>query len=69
MLELKEVKFFLSETRDHGVGYYQFSKVEEERQEQQNALNKMRAQVINERSFCDKFLFSHKIRHDMKSRK
>jgi hypothetical protein len=34
------------ETRDHGVGYYQFSKVEKEREEQQSALNKIRTQVI-----------------------
>lgn len=36
---------FSLETRQHGVGYYKFSKIEEERQEQQNALNKLRTQV------------------------
>ena len=45
MFEIKNVICLFLETRDHGVGYYKFSKVEEERQEQQSTLSKLRAQV------------------------
>ena len=35
----------LSEVREHGVGYYQFSKEETERKQQMESLNKLREQV------------------------
>lgn len=37
--------FFIVEIRNHGVGYYQFSTNEEERQEQMKTLDKLRDQV------------------------
>ncbi|KAK3754867.1 hypothetical protein QZH41_011341 [Actinostola sp. cb2023] len=38
------------EVRHHGVGYYQFSKVEEERQKQMETLNKLREETTEQRS-------------------
>lgn len=37
---------FLTEIRNHGVGYYQFSTSEEQRQEQMKTLDKLREQVL-----------------------
>ena len=37
--------FLLTEIRNLGVGYYQFSTSEEERQEQMKTLEKLREQV------------------------
>ena len=37
--------FLIVEIRNHGVGYYQFSTNEEERQEQMKTLDKLREQV------------------------
>ena len=39
------LSFPLVEIRNHGVGYYQFSTSEEERQEQMKTLDKLREQV------------------------
>ena len=55
-----EKMIFASETRDHGVGYYKFSKDEEERQEQQSALNKLRAQTEQQRNKREKLLEKRK---------
>ncbi|XP_046847782.1 coiled-coil domain-containing protein 174-like [Xenia sp. Carnegie-2017] len=52
------------EPRDHGVGYYQFSKVEEERQQQQAALNKLRTQTEEQRSKREKLLAQRKAATD-----
>ncbi|XP_028413136.1 coiled-coil domain-containing protein 174-like [Dendronephthya gigantea] len=52
------------ETRQHGVGYYKFSKVEEERQEQQTALNKLRAQTEQQRNKREKLLEKRKAAMD-----
>ena len=36
----------LAEIRDHGVGFFEFSKDEETRQQQLDALKKLRQQVV-----------------------
>jgi len=36
-----------TEIRDHGVGFFEFSKDEETRQQQLEALKKLRQQVVN----------------------
>ena len=44
-LRFPSFSFLLAEIRNHGVGYYQFSTDEGERQEQMKALDKLREQV------------------------
>lgn len=55
------VQFFSTEVRHHGVGYYQFSKVEEERHKQMETLNKLREEVthINAFFYWDYFDIGH----------
>lgn len=43
--KISPVPFLIVEIRNHGVGYYQFSTNEEERQEQMKTLDKLRDQV------------------------
>lgn len=45
---------FLLEIRNLGVGYYQFSTSEEERQEQMKTLDKLREQVLISRYTFDR---------------
>jgi len=53
-------KFFffrsLTEIRNHGVGYYQFSTSEEQRQEQMKTLDKLREQVRTGKQKLNKML-------------
>ncbi|XP_029193544.2 coiled-coil domain-containing protein 174-like [Acropora millepora] len=46
-LHYQDIRF--DEIRTHGVGYYQFSTNEEERQEQMKALDKLREQTLEQR--------------------
>jgi len=41
-----------TEIRDHGVGFFEFSKDEETRQQQLEALKKLRQQVMSSAGFC-----------------
>jgi hypothetical protein len=41
------ISLYLIEIRTKGVGFYRFSKVEEERQEQMRALKQLRLEVCN----------------------
>ncbi|KAM7446695.1 hypothetical protein ABFA07_005047 [Porites harrisoni] len=43
----QDIRF--DEVRNHGVGYYQFSTIEEERQEQMKTLDKLREQTMEQR--------------------
>lgn len=43
--QLSKLQFSFSEARTHGVGYYGFSKSEDERLKQQDALSKLRQET------------------------
>lgn len=53
--------FFLTEIRNHGVGYYQFSTSEEQRQEQMKMLDKLREQVLTGKQKLNKCYEHHQI--------
>ena len=53
--------FFLTEIRNHGVGYYQFSTSEKQRQEQMKTLDKLREQVLTGKQKLNKCYEHHQI--------
>ena len=52
---------YLTEIRNHGVGYYQFSTSEEQRQEQMKTLDKLREQVLAGKQELNKCYEHHQI--------